>query len=150
MTRKLVPAAILASIVMTSLSAHAEETEQKFRREVDQKYPGGRVLKMSFEETARDEKTSTAKAVVVAGAALPAKVFMLRSAYQLAIERKCTHFIKLADIKEEDGSTTYKVGFTNDPAVDVVAYFQLEKPLPNEPGYQMQSVKDLEVMFKEG
>jgi len=146
MIRKLIPAVVLASIAMSLLPARAEE---RFRREVDQKYPGGRVLKMSFEETARDEKTSTAKAVVVAGAPLPAKVFMLRSAYLLAIERKSSHFIKLADIKEEDGSTTYKVGFTNDPAVDVVAYFQLEKPLPDEPGYQMQSVKDLEVMFKE-
>jgi len=137
--------AILAIIVMSALPSLAEDL---FRREVDQKYPGGKVLKMSFEETARDEKTSTAKAVVVAGAPLPAKVFMLRSAYLLAIERKSSHFIKLADIKEEDGSTTYKVGFTNDPAVDVVEYFKLEKPLPNEPGYQMQSVKDLEVLFK--
>lgn len=149
-----------AFAMMTPLPALA--AEKLYQREMTDQNLAGKEVKWKFEETKHEEFTSTAKLTVLSGipsakltdlnAPPPATqppMLVQRAAYDMAVARKMDYFIKLAEKREEDGSYTFRFGFSNDPNADPVAYYQLKEPLPKDDAYRFQSVKQLEMLFKE-
>ena len=93
---------------------------------------------------------SSATLRVLAGTASgPPEMMVLRAAYEIALERKSSHFIKLMESKQENGIWLFRFGFTNDPKVDPGVYFKLEQPLPKDDAHAFVAVKDMEMLFKE-
>lgn len=149
-----------AFAMATPLPALAEAP--LYRRELTDQNLAGKEVKWKFEETKHEENTSTAKLTVLSGipcakltdlsappAATQPPMLVQRAAYDMAVAREKGYFIKLSEKREEDGSYTFLFGFSNDPNADPVAYYQLKEPLPKDDAYRFQSVKQLEMLFKE-
>jgi len=157
MIRHLTTAVILAAAALPALAE-----ENLYRRDLTDQNLAGKEVKWKFEETKHEENTSTAKLTVLSGipsgqptglytppAIQQPPLLVQRAAYDMAVARKMDYFIKLSEKREEDGSYTIRFGFSNDPNADPVAYYQLKEPLPKDDAYRFQSVKQLEMLFKE-
>ena len=161
MIRKPLPCLLFAAVLIASaLPAQAEE--KLYRRELTDQNLAGKEVRWKFEETKHDTLTSTAKLTVLSGipsgkptglytppAIQQPPMLVQRAAYDMAVAREMAYFIKLSEKREEDGSYTFRFGFSNDPNADPVAYYQLKEPLPKDDAHRFQSVKQLEMLFKE-
>jgi len=149
MIRKLLPPLFLATaFAMTTLPSMAEE--ELYRREGTDRNILGKEVKLRFEETEHGEHVSSAKLTVLSGAAVgPSEMLVLRAAYDMALARKSSHFIKLSETKLPNGIWLYQFGFTNDPKVEPGAYFKTEQPVPKDDAHAFVAVKDLEMLFRE-
>lgn len=161
MIHNLASAAILAAAFAASaLPALAEE--KLYHRELTDQNMAGKEVKWKFEETKHEELTSTAKLTVLSGipsgkptglytppAIQQPPMLVQRAVYDMAVARGMAYFIKLSENQENVGSYTFRFGFSNDPNADPVAYYKLKEPLPKDHAYRFQSVKQLEILFKE-
>lgn len=138
--------ALLCCGPLAMQSAHA--SDKLYHREVNEKNPGGKNLVMTFEETKREEKTSTVKVTMASGGSVPSAMFLMRCVYDIANIRKMKYLIKLSEKEGEDGSWTYVFGFSNDTKVNTQKHFGLKVPLPDDEGYKFMAVKDLDMIFK--
>jgi hypothetical protein len=130
--------------------ARLHSAESLYRREANQKSTnaGGRDFIISFEETRRDEKTSTAKVKLVSAGSVAGSMFIMRCWYDIAVARDAKYFIKLKESRAEDGSHMYVMGFCQDRNVDPKEYFGLREPLPKSEEYEFISVRRFAPFFK--
>ena len=123
--------------------------EELYRREVNQANPNGKDLKMVFEETKREEKTSTVKITWNSGASVASMMFILECGYDMARARKMKYFIKLKEWVEGDDKVFYSIGFSNDKDTHPMTQFKLSENVPNTPPIGWQSVDELKDLFDE-
>jgi hypothetical protein len=141
---------LLISVGVLLVTANGlRSADALYRREVNEKSadPTGKNLVITFQETRRDEKTSTAKVTFVTGASVPGSMFIMRCWYDVATARGAKYFIKLKEWKAEGGSRMYLMGFAQDKSVDPKEYFGLKESLPKSDEHFF-SVKQLEPFFK--
>jgi len=113
---------VIAAFIAASFAACAS-AEALYRREVNQRNPGGKDLVMSVEELRRDSRTSEIKLTFRSGASVPSSMFVVRAFYDIALERHAKYFVKLREREAEDGATIFLVGFTQSDRVDPKQYF---------------------------
>ena len=131
------------------MSACLHSAEALYRREVKGTNRNAQFT-ITFEETRRDEKTSTAKTKMQGYAgSVGGSMILMRCWYDIAVEREAKYFIKLKEWKEKDGSHMYLMGFSQDRNVDPREYFGLKEPLPKSEEYQFMSVRQFAPFFKE-
>ena len=135
----------LSFILVLTLGTPGEPADILHRREVKQVNPGGKDLRMSFEEVRRDDKTSLAKVTFVSGASVPASMFIVRGFYDIAKARGATHFIKLKEWRGQDDSWMYLVGFSNSKDIVPKEYFKLAESVEAN----FMAVSDFDPLFKE-
>ena len=135
----------LSFIFVLTLGTPGEPADTLHRREVKQVNPGGKDLRMSFEEVRREDKTSLAKVTFVSGASVPASMFIVRGFYDIAKARGATHFIKLKEWRGQDDSWMYLVGFSNSKDIVPKEYFKLAESVEAN----FMAVSDFDPLFKE-
>jgi hypothetical protein len=118
--------------------------EMLYRRQVDQRNPGGKDLIMSAEELRRDPKISEIKVIFRSGASVPSSMFIVRAMYDIALERKAKYFVKLRERRAADGATIFLVGFSASDQVDPRKYFGLPDI---EPAPEFMSVEMYRSLF---
>ena len=138
----------MAVMMMITMPTPAFSAEL-FKREVNEKNPGGKDLKMTFEETSRDGDVSTVKVGFTSGASVASMMFIVKCACEMAKERKMPYFIKLKEWVEKDGSLRLRYGFTKTDREDPVKLFKLSEPVPDTPGSGYLEVKTYEALFEE-
>ena len=135
---------VLTMLLAVTVGTPGEPADILHRREVKQVSPGGKDLRMYFEEVRRDDKISLAKVTFVSGASVPASMFIVRGFYDIAKARGATHFIKLREWKAEDDTWMYLVGFSNSKDIVPKEYFKLAEPVEAN----FMAVSDFDPLFK--
>ena len=138
--------AIFGYALMMLFAAPADGN-QFYRLEVRELSGGGKNLNVTIDEVRRDEKTSTIKVYRLSGAALPVIITISRGAYIIAKQRGAAYFVKLREWTESDGAWMYEFGFMKKPEKDLVSYFHLVKPLPENGEHKIFSVAELDKIF---
>lgn len=87
-------------------------------------------------ELKRGPKTSTLRVSRKRGEHVPsvgASMFVVRAFYDVALSRGRTHFIKLEEREDKDGTRLYVVGFANGTPTDLAKEFGAELPAAASP-----------------
>jgi len=77
-------ASIIAFVSLaTALISSSQAAEALYHREINEKNPGGKDLKMTVQEIRRDERTSIVKVTFESGASVPSIMVVVRAAAQI-------------------------------------------------------------------
>ena len=134
-------------LVLALLCSPAFASDTLFHQSVNTPNPGGKDLIMSFDEIARDDKTSTIKVVMTSGASVPSAMFIVKGVYTLARLRGKAFFIKLKEWRADDHSTMMRVGFSDNGTEDPTTYFSLSEPLSAKDGNAFEPVARFDGLF---
>jgi hypothetical protein len=147
--RPIVRSLFLSILLSLGTITFTTAADDLYRREVNEKNPGGKDLTMTVQEISRDARTSTVNVKFVSGGAMPSSMFIMRCLYDMARARGVAYFIKLREWEGPDKTRMFLVGFCDDRKVKTEEYFDLKAPVPKNEEHQFMAVKELDLIFKD-